>query len=55
MLSHSVIFNLGLDKVCSAAIIETYFSIDKDIWIAVTDYYMNCYSIVLFLLVTILR
>ena len=37
MLSHGVIFNLGSTKVCSPAIIETYFSYDKDIWIAVTE------------------
>ena len=35
--SHSVIFYLSPAKVCSPAIIETYFSV-KDIWIAVTDY-----------------
>ena len=40
MLSHDVIFNLGSAKVCSPKIIETYFSYDIDIWIAVTDYYM---------------
>ena len=43
MLSHGVIFNLGSAKVCSAAIIETDFSYDKDIWIAVADYYMYFY------------
>ena len=26
--------------MCSPAIFETYFSHDKDIWIAVTDYYI---------------
>ena len=40
MLSHGVIFNLGSAKLCSPAIIKTYFSYDKDIWIAVTDNYM---------------
>ena len=39
MLSHGVIFNLGSAKVCSPAITETYFSFNKDIWIAVTDYF----------------
>ena len=39
MLSHGVIFNLCSAKVCSPAIIETYFSYNKDICIAVTDYY----------------
>ena len=28
-------------KVCSAAISETSFSYDKDIWIAATDYYIS--------------
>ena len=55
MLSNSVIFNLGSAKVCSPTIIETYFSYDKDIQIAVTDYYMYSYLIVLFLLVAILQ
>ena len=53
MLSHGVIFNLSSAKVCSTAIIETYFSYYKRIWIAVTYYYM--YLIVLFLLVAILQ
>ena len=38
MLHHGVIFNFGSAKVCSPAIIETCFSYNKDIWIAVTDY-----------------
>ena len=29
MLSHGVTFNLGSAKVCSPAIIETYFSLEK--------------------------
>ena len=33
-----VIFNLGSAKVGSPAIIETYFSYNKDIWIAVAHY-----------------
>ena len=37
-LSHGVIFNLSSAKVCSPAMIETYFYYDKDIWITVTDY-----------------
>ena len=49
MLSHGVIFNLGSAKVCSPAIIQTYFSYDKDNSIAVTDYYMYLYLIVPFL------
>ena len=53
--SHSVIFNLVSAKLCSPTIIETYFSYDKDIWIAITDYYMYFYLIVLFLLVAILQ
>ena len=55
MLSPCVIYNLGSAKVCSPAIIETYLSYDKDIWIAATDYFMHFYFIVLFLLVPILQ
>ena len=57
MLSNGVIFNVGLAKVCSPAINETYFSYDKDLWIAVADYYMHFYLIVLyiFLLVALLQ
>ena len=55
MLSHGVMFNLGSPKEGSPAIIETEFSYDKDTWIAVTDYYMNFYLIVPFLLVAILE
>ena len=40
MLSHGVICNLGSGKMCSTAIIETYFSYKKDMRIAVTDYYI---------------
>ena len=39
----------------SPAIIETNFSDDKDIWIAVTDYYMYIYFNVLFLLLALLQ
>ena len=39
MLNHGVTFNLGSAKECSLAIFETYFSYDKDTWIAVTEYY----------------
>ena len=41
-------------KVCSAAIFETSFSYDKDIWIAATDYYMDFY-IMLYPLTAILQ
>ena len=37
MPSHGVVFNLCSAKACSPAIIETHFSYDKDLWIAVTD------------------
>ena len=47
MVYHGVKFILGFAKVCSPAIFETYFSYDKDIWIAATDYYMHFYIIVL--------
>ena len=42
-------------KVCSAAIFETSFCYDKDIWIAATDYYMHFYIIMLFALTAILQ
>ena len=46
MLSHGVIFNLGSAKVCSPAIFETYFTHDKDIWIALKlllyTFLLNC-------------
>ena len=45
---HGVIFNFGFAKLCSPAIFETSFSIDKDIWIAATDYYKHFYIFVLF-------
>ena len=41
--------------VCSAAIFETSFSYDKDIWIAATDYYMLFYIIMPFPLTAILQ
>ena len=55
MLRHDVILNLVPAKVCSPAIIETYFSYNKDLWIAVADYYVYFYLIVLFLWVAILK
>ena len=45
---HSVTFNFRFAKVCSPSIYETFFSYDKDIWIAATDYYVHFYIIVLF-------
>ena len=42
---HGVTFNFGSAKVCSSAIFETYFSYDKDIWIAAAEYYMHFYII----------
>ena len=45
-MHHSVILSFGSAKVCSPAIFETFFSLDKDIWIAATNYIMyflhNC-------------
>ena len=35
---HGVTLSCGSAEVCSIAIFETYFSYDKDIWIAETDY-----------------
>ena len=52
---HGVIFNFCSTIVCSAAILGTCFSHDKDIWIAATDYYIYFYIIVLFPLIAILQ
>ena len=48
MLIHGMTFNLGSASVCSPATFELYFPYHKVIWIAVTDYYMDFYLIVLF-------
>ena len=45
---HGVTFSFCSAKVCSLAIFKTFFSFDKDIWIAATDYYTYFYIIVLF-------
>ena len=50
-MHHGVISSFGSSKVCSLAIFETCFSLNKDIWIAATDYYMYFYIIVLFSIV----
>ena len=42
-------------KGCSPVIFETCFSLDKDIWIAATDYYTHFYIIVLPPLTAILQ
>ena len=55
MHHHDVVFNLGSTKVCLPAMFETYFSYDKDIWIAATDYYMYFYFILLFPLTAIIQ
>ena len=47
MLNYCVTFNLGSAKVCSPAIFDTYFSCDRDIWIAVNYYYMYFYIYIL--------
>ena len=54
-MHHGVTFNFGSAKVCPPAIFERSFSIDKDIWLAATDYYMHFYIIVLFLMTAILQ
>ena len=54
MLNYSVTFDLNFAKMCSSAIFKTYFSHDKDIWIAVTYYYLYFYLILLFSLTAIL-
>ena len=40
-MHHGVIFCRGSAKVCSSDIYEKAFSLDKDIWIAATDYYLS--------------
>ena len=47
-MHHGVIFSFGSANACSPAMFEACFSLDKDIWIAATDYYMCFYIIVLF-------
>ena len=42
-MHHGVTFNFDSAKVCAPGIFETCFSYDKDVWIAVTDYYMYFY------------
>ena len=37
-MHHGVTFYFGSAIVCSPVIFETYFSCDKDIWIASTNY-----------------
>ena len=39
-MHHGVTFNFGSAKVYSPVMFETYFSYDKDKWIAATDYYI---------------
>ena len=46
-MNHGVTFSFGSAKVCSP-ISNTFFSYQKDIWIAATDYCMYFYIIVLF-------
>ena len=48
MLNHGMTFNLGSAKVCSPAIFDACFFYYKDIWIAVTYYYVFFYLIVQF-------
>ena len=55
MPDHDVNFKLISEKECSLAVFKTYFSFNKDIWIALSDYKMYFYLIVLFLLATILQ
>ena len=47
-MHHGVTFNFGSAKLCSPAIFETSFSYDKYIRIAVTDYNMHFYILMLF-------
>ena len=55
MLYHGMTCNPGSAKVCSSAIIETCFFHDKDVWVAVDDFYMYFYLTVLFLLIAIIQ
>ena len=52
---HGVTSNFGSAKVYLPAVFETSLSYDKDVWIAVTDYYMHFYIIVIFPLTAILQ
>ena len=54
-MHNCVTFSFDSAKMCSAAIFETCFSYNKDIWIAATEYYMFIYIIVLFPLTFILQ
>ena len=54
-MHHGVIFSFGSAKVCSPAIFETCFSLDKAKWIAATDYDMYLSSLLLNCLVLILH
>ena len=51
---HGVTFNVDSAKLCSSAIFETCFSY-KDIWIAITVYYMYFCKIILLPLKPILQ
>ena len=53
-MHHGVTFNFGSAKVCSPAILRHFFLMTKIHLIAVTDYYMHFYIIVLFPLTAIL-
>ena len=50
-MHRGVTFNFGSAKCVHLP----YFSYDKDIWIALTDYYMHFYIIVLFPFTAILQ
>ena len=55
-MHHGVTFNFGCAKECLPAIFEMFFSYDKDIWIAVTDYYILHFNLImLFPLTAILQ
>ena len=47
--------NFGFAKVCSPAVFETYFSYDKDMLIAATDYFVCFFLIVPFPLTAFLQ
>ena len=55
MLKYGLSFNHWSAKEFSPAIFETYFSYERDKWIAVTDYCICFYLIGLFSLIAVLQ
>ena len=55
MQRHSVTFALGSARIFFTAILEKYFSCQKDMWIAASGYYMYFHLIMLFPLAILLQ